>query len=250
LLALALVVVLSWPLASGSSSAQEPASGAPAARQRTISVAGNGQVSARPDTVVVRLGVETRAEGAAEALAQNSEQMQALIDALGEAGIAKEDIQTQAVQLYPIYEQPQPEPQATEPSTQTMQLVAYQALNVVEVESQDLEGLGALLDTTVEVGGNRIESIRFEIRDVATFLDQAREAAWQDARYKAEQLAELAGVQLGDVLTIVEMSSTPLPYAQERAARADTAVPIEPGTQNVQLNIQVTWELTGTASTP
>jgi uncharacterized protein YggE len=148
------------------------------------------------------------------------------------------------VSLFPVYEQPRPE--VSQPVTGTVQIVAFQATNIVEVRSEDLEGFGELLDTTVQAGGNRIEGIRFEISDAAPLLDQARQAAWDDALHKAEQLAEIAGLQLGEVWSITEISRTPLPVLDVAAGaggQAEMAVPIEPGVQTLELDINVTWLL-------
>ncbi len=211
-------------------------------QRRTVTVSGTGLVTAPPDLVVIRVGVETQAEEATAALEENSEQMQELIDTLQEAGVAEDDIQTQTVSLFPIYEQPRAE--VSQPVTQT-QIIAFQATNIVEVRSEDLEGFGELLDITVQAGGNRIEGIRFEVSDPGALFDQARQAAWDDAEYKAEQLAEIAGLQLGDVWTITEYSRTPRPFAEEAAAGGEraAAVPIEPGTQTLTLDVNVTWLL-------
>jgi uncharacterized protein YggE len=57
-----------------------------------------------PDTALVRLGVQTDAESASEALDQNSAQMGELIEALRDAGIPANNIQTQTVRLNPRYE--------------------------------------------------------------------------------------------------------------------------------------------------
>ena len=207
-------------------------------RPRTLNVSGTGQASGQPDVAVVRLGVETEAEEAAAALSQNNEQMQALIDALQTAGIAEEKIQTQVVQLQPRYEQPDPQGQGTP------QLAGYRATNLVEVRVEDLSSLGELLDTAVQAGGNRIENIRFEFGDPADLQDQAREAAWNDARHKAEQLAELAGAELGEVMTITETSRTPRPAVEPAlGVQAEAHVPIQPGTQTMEIDIQVTWIL-------
>lgn len=209
---------------------------------RTVSVSGSGQVNAEPDTAYVTLGVDTQAEEAAAALAQNSEQMQSLVDALKQAGIAAEDIQTQYVRLQPRYSQP--DTQGPSASNQEPTLIGYQASNAVEVRVQDLNTLGDLLDTAVQAGSNRIQGIRFEVSDPATFLDQAREMAWNDAMHKAEQLATLAGAELGDAVTINETSASPRPVVREEFARAQAAaVPIEPGTQSIQVDVQVTWQL-------
>jgi hypothetical protein len=216
------------------SDAQLGALGADVASERTVSVSGSAQVGAQPDVAVVRLGVETRAEQADEALAENNERMQDLIDALQEAGVAEEDIQTQVVQLRPQY----PEgPQQAEP-----EVVGYVASNVVEARVREIENVGQLLDAAVQAGGNRIEGIRFEVSDPTAVLEQAREAAWADAQAKAEQLAELAGAELGAVWSINESGGAPRPVLRAEVAE-DAAVPIQPGSQNIEVRLDVTWLL-------
>jgi uncharacterized protein YggE len=205
--------------------------------QRTINVSGTGQASAVPDIAVVTLGVQTEAEQASAALSQNNERMQAVINAVKEAGVAQEDIQTQAIQLQPRLEQPRPQ-EVTPPN-----VVGYVATNTIQVTVRKLDNLGQMLDAAVQAGSNLIENISFQVSDPAELLDRAREAAWQDAQHKAEQLAKLAGAKLGDVLTINESSSTPIPVVVERAAAPAAAVPIQPGTQMIEVDIQVTWAL-------
>ncbi|MEZ4727217.1 MAG: SIMPL domain-containing protein [Caldilineaceae bacterium] len=213
---------------------------------RSINVSGTGSINAQPDTAVVSLGVETQAEEAGAALTQNNEQMQALLDTLSEAGIAEEDIQTQTVRLQPQYAQA--EPTAPQAGTRAVipEIIGYVATNTVEVRVRELSTVGELLDAAVQAGGNQIQGIRFELSNPTDALDQARQAAWQDALHKAEQLATLADATLGAVLTISEFSQTPIPLAQDTAVlrgAAEAAVPVQPGTQQIQVNVQVTWRL-------
>jgi hypothetical protein len=208
--------------------------------QRTISVSGSGSVSAAPDLVVVRLGVETMAETAGEALTQNSERMAAVINSLEEAGVPSENIQTRTVRLNPQYETgPQGPGQEGE-----RELIGFRASNIVEARSEDLTAFGQLLDAAVQGGANRIEGLTFEVTDSSELLTQAREAAWTDAEDKAQELSALAGAALGNVLSINESTRAPRPVAFE-AAEADQVarVPIEPGTQDIQVDLQVTWLL-------
>ena len=118
------------------------------------------------------------------------------------------------------------------------------ATNVVEVRVRDLDGLGELLDAAVQAGGNQIQGIRFEIEDMSALAALAREAAWEDALAKAEQLTALSGSELGPALTIQESSRIPRPYV-ERAMDVSVAaaVPVELGTQTVEVDLQVTWLL-------
>jgi hypothetical protein len=161
--------------------------------------------------------------------------MQSLIGALREAGIASEDIQTRSIQLHPRYEDGRPvegEPQ----------IIGYVATNTVEVHVRDLDALGDLLDTAVEAGGNRIQGLSFEVSDPTNMLNQAREIAWNETRRKATQLADLAGATLGEIISIDESSQTPSPSVREAIGGAG-GVPIAPGSQDLQVTVQVTWEL-------
>lgn len=190
---------------------------------RTISVTGAGQVSATPDTAVVRLGVQTEAEAAADALSQNSLRIQDVISATLGADVAEENIRTTDLRLQPRYDRSEDDA----PST----VVGYQASNTVEISVTDLDGLGELLDTAVAAGSNSIEGIQFQVSNENALMDAAREAAMTDAIAKAEQLTELAGASLGQVLTINE-TSRPAPVLAEETsfdAAAGAAVPVQPG---------------------
>jgi uncharacterized protein YggE len=207
--------------------------------RRSISVSGAGSASAAPDMAVVVVGVRTEAEDAATALTENNQSMGDLIDALREAGIAQADLQTQQINLSPRY--------ANQPNqTGQPQVTGYEAMNTLQVRVRDMDQVGEILDNAVQSGGNIIHSIRFETADAQDVLQQAREAAFNDARQKAEQLASLADVQLGSVITINETtSSLPRPFAvAAQTEAADRAVPVEPGLQDVDVTLQVTWEIT------
>lgn len=226
--------------ASPTAGAQPPAAtSADDQEQRTISVSGTGTASARPDRVVLRLGVETTAETARQAVSDNSRHMAAVIGTLREAGVPDENIQTQTVQLRARYETVRTEfGQADQP-----QPVGYTASNVVEARTADLEAVGQLLDQAVQAGANRIEGLRFELSDPTPLLQQAREAAWHDAEQKAQQLASLADVELARVMTINEATTAPRPVARVALELADVAVPIEPGAQDIHVDLQVAWSI-------
>jgi len=204
---------------------------------RTVTVSGTGEVTATPDTAIVTLGVTTQAESAADALSQNNIKMQALINALKSNGVAAKDIQTSTIQLYPVYKS---NPSANSQPT----ITGYQATNLVTVTIHDLANLGTLLDLSVQAGGNTIQGISFEVSDQTPLLEDARKAAVADALNKAQQLASLTGATLGDVLTIQETGGQPGPVLiSESVAMSAAPVPIETGTQTIQLQVQITWAL-------
>jgi uncharacterized protein len=238
--ALLLSACLLVPVGHTYAQAQPPAA---APLPRSLTVSGSGAVNVQPDVAVITIGVETTAEEASTALAQNNEQMQALLEALQSAGVAEEDIQTQTVQLYSPQMEPTPPPTATN-NTQQPPSSGYRAINLVEARIRDLSQVGDLVDQAVQAGSNQIRGIRFEVSDPEAALDQARQEAWNEALHKAEQWTELSGATLGEVLTINEYQSV-VPYAAESAFAADTAagVPVEPGTQTIQVDAQISWRL-------
>jgi uncharacterized protein len=161
----------------------------------------------------------------------------ALVESLRAAGIPSQDVQTQTIHLSPRFEEV--EPTEGEP---TRGIVGYIAVNV-EVRSRDLQDLGEVIDTAVEAGGNVVEGIRFEVSNRSRLLDQARDAAMAEARRKAEQLANAAGVSIDQVITIEEADRTPGPAPGPAFAAPQQAVPVEPGEETIEVMVEVTWML-------
>ncbi|MBI3941670.1 MAG: SIMPL domain-containing protein [Chloroflexi bacterium] len=207
--------------------------------QRTVSVSGVGQVKVQPDQAIVQLGVQNDAPTAGDAMSTNSKQMQALINALKTAGIPAKNIQTEVINLQPRY----PDQQATKAITPT--ITGYTAMNTVSVQVDNISVLGDLLDAAVKAGANRIQDIRLVVSNPAAQMDQARTEAMRDAQHKAQQLATLGNARLGPVLTINESSRAPAPVTRAPvfAANESTTVPIEAGTQIIEVDVQVTWLL-------
>jgi uncharacterized protein YggE len=233
------VLLLAGTLAGSAGRAQPQAQTTPStAGLRTVTVTGIGQVNVQPDTAVAFVGVRSEAASAQDALDQNNQATQALLDALSSEGVADEDLQTTSIQLQPRYSD------TTNQTTTTRELIGYTAANVLQVRVRELDRLGELLDAAVAAGGNTIEGIQFEVSDPNEAQDQAREAAMDDARRKAEQLAGLVNSQLGDVYSISETVFSPLPFGGVAAeAPVRSSVPIATGTQAVSIQLSVTWLL-------
>jgi uncharacterized protein YggE len=168
---------------------------------RTITVVGQGQVSLRPDIATLNVGVEARADTVAEAKAQVDAQMVAITAALQEAGIAGEDIQTSH---YGIHYEREPVPAVRE-GTAAADQGAYWVSSMVDVTIRDVEEAGDVLDAVVQAGANQVYGVSFAASDESAWESQARAEAMADARSRAQELAELAEVELGEVLSVSEV---------------------------------------------
>ena len=215
------------------------------ADEGVISVTGIGEISAAPDTAYVSSGVTSQGATAREALDANSAAMEQLIATLKEAGIAERDIQTSNFSVNPNYVYS--DARDAEGYSQPPRIDGYQVSNTVTVRIRDLDSLGQVLDQQVSVGANTINGISFAVEDTTALEDEARKAAFADARRKAELYAETAGEDLGDVVSITENQgySSPQPM-QMRAAMAydeSAKVPVATGELTFQISVQVTWDV-------
>ncbi len=70
---------------------------------RSITVTGQGEVSAKPDKAELSVGVQTTGKTAKEALDLNNGAMMGLFESMDAAGIPEEDIQTSNFNVSPRY---------------------------------------------------------------------------------------------------------------------------------------------------
>jgi uncharacterized protein len=193
-----------------------------------ITVTGNGTVDATPDRASFDFGVTTQGATAAAALDSNASQARAIIDALKKAGIDSSDIQTTQVSLWP------------QTSSDGTRITGYQASNSVHVTA-GLGRSGALVDAAVRAGANNVDGPNLDTADKSSLYGEALKKAIDDAKVKAQAIAEGAGLTLGPLVKVEEGggSAPPVPmYAQDKAV---AAVPIEAGTQQIQASVTVTY---------
>lgn len=209
-------------------------------RTREIRVTGQGNVRVDPDVATVRLGVETEASTASEALAQNNDLSQLVQDILAERGIANEDIATMQFSISPIREREEP-PGRPEPGNG--EITGYSVTHMLSVTIRDLDQVGTVLDQAVQAGANRVYDISFTRADLEPILQQARMEAMQNARVKAEQFANAADATVGEILTITEQTSPRPPTSVVEEDEAAAPVPVQPGEERITVDVQVTYVL-------
>ena len=200
-----------------------------------IAVSGAGEVYGTPDTLQMRFGVSVLRPSVDDAVGDAAALADGLISSLESSGVAQEDIQTANYSINPEYDY----------SGDQRRLVGYRVNNTVVAKIRDLDSAGSVIDATVASVGDEIQvsGVSFSIEDDTELIAAARTAAWDDALAKAEQLATLAGIELGEAVMISESFSSPAPLPVYRDfAAADEAAfetPIEAGQQQVAVTLQV-----------
>jgi uncharacterized protein YggE len=193
-----------------------------------ITVLGTGSVKNVPDVSEWSFGVHSEAKTAEAALRENSAATKRLLDALKRAGVDKKDLRTQQVSLWPD-------------TRDGETVVGYTASNSVSATVNGIATAGRIVDAAVTAGANEVSGPTFRVSDSRAQYEEAAAAAFDDARRKAEAIAAKAGVSLGRPLAIAEASGRDV-YAVAFAAEAARAdVPIEPGQQEFQVALTVTF---------
>jgi hypothetical protein len=193
---------------------------------KTITVTGDGSITTVPDRATFTFTIETHAKTATAALNQNSNDATAVIAALKAAGVTSANLQTSQVSLMP---------QSSQDGTT---ILGYIASNSVTAKTP-LANAGKVVDAAVGAGANGVSGPSLDVSDQDSLYRDALHKAVDDAKLKAQSLADAAGLSLGGVVTITEGgSASPLPIADKMSA---VGAPIEAGTQQIQASVTVTY---------
>jgi len=201
-----------------------------------ITVSGAGEANADPDMVEIDVGVAVLADTVEDATRIAAQRAEAVSSTLTAGGVLPEDMATTEYSIRPEYDY----------SSSQQRLLGYRVSNTVRAKLRDIASTGPLLDSIASAGGDetRVNGLSFGIADETSLLASAREAAWNDARDKAEQLAVLSGHTLGKATSITENTQgpvVPMPrmMAADMAMAEKASTPIEPGTSTVTVTLQV-----------
>ena len=190
------------------------------------------------NAAIISAGVMTRSASATGAISENAARMERVRAALKRAGIADRDIQTSNLSLNPEYRYQENMPP---------QLVGYTASNQVNVRFRDIRNTGRILDALVAEGANQINGPNLTIDKPEAALDEARTKAVAAGRARAELYARALGMRVVRLLSVSESTNYggPVPVVMMRAERGGAAADtkIDPGEQQLQVNISMSFEL-------
>ncbi len=221
-----------------------------------ITVSGEGKVYAKPDVALVSLGVTTQAKTVADVTKNNTDKMNAVIEAVKNLGVDEKDIQTTNYNLTPVYENyavplPMTYPSISSGVIRTGSAVTgYKLEQDVEVKIRDFTKIGDVLSQATAKGANLAGDLQFTIDDPEQFKEQARAKAIEQAKTNAENLAKESGIKLGKIINIYENYS-PYPVKYDSMAlgmgvaapEASVSPTIQPGQQEIDITINLTYQV-------
>ena len=212
----------------------------------TINVNGQSSIEVAPDLVKVYLTIQTNAETSQEAKDENAEKTDDVISALLAKGFEREDIQTTYFNIYPEYDY----------SYGKNTIKGYIASHnlVVEFSAEETDKIGQVIDAGID-GGANLGSISFELSQEKqnTYKAEAIKLAAEDAKIKAEALAEGLGQKVGKLVSVSNDDWGYSPWrvyeggdmavsmvdAKEEVAQLD----IQPSERTISANVQATFKI-------
>ena len=178
-----------------------------------ITVTGTGEVLVPADVAIVTLGVSAADREVLTAQAKVNKAIASIREALISFGIAEEDINTDYINIYAQYDY----------SGDVEQIRGYSANSTLAIRVTDMEKVGDVIDTAFTAGANTLNGISFSASDTTAAQEKAMRAAVDNAKVKAEILADAAGLQIRGVEDIVEQGT----YSYERGVNTFKAAAVE-----------------------
>lgn len=202
--------------------------------KNTMIVTGRGSVTAMPDLVLIRLGVETNGEILSNVQEENASISQMVLDGLRQMGI--QDIRTYQYLIDKIYEF----------QNNTRIDRGYSVRNIFEIRTDMLDMAGSIIDTAVSLGANLVDLVAFEVSDTDQYYLEALNLALMNGTEKARSMAEAFYARLNPVpIKIVENSNPPMPLSRTFLREDIITTPIEAGTTNIEAFVTLEFEFNG-----
>ncbi|HEX7041768.1 MAG TPA: SIMPL domain-containing protein [Patescibacteria group bacterium] len=202
-------------------------------------VSGTGEVSEAPDSAEVDFGVTKSATTISDAQNQTNTNVDSLLKALKNLGVGDKDIKTTSYNVNPNYD--------FRSGSQTIN--GYTVSQSIQLTVKSLDKLNNILDTLTANGANLINQVSFTFSDAKKqqLEDKARQLAVEEAKTKAQSLANASGMHLGRIVNVTEENSIvprpvmPLAMAKDQAAES-APTQVTPGENSISLTVTLSYE--------
>ena len=208
-------------------------------QDKTVSVQGEGKSMLVPDIYnfsITASEVGKTTKGVNEAITKKvNEAMKILAD----NKIDKKDIQSQNINISEnrVYDNSSSRPEW------------YRGMHTLNIKVRNIANAGKIMDELTAIDGLLVNSWDYAHDNKDATLDAARKLAFENAKAKAENLANLAGMKLGKPVSINESSQNSYypPMYQAREMAMDSGAwgetTINPGEQELSVQVNIVFEI-------
>lgn len=207
----------------------------------TITMTATGEIESIPDVAEVSLNVKSRGSDEGAALQNLSANIKKIISVLEDLDIKDEDISTDSINIFPVYDQ-----------RNRGEVIAYEGTSRVNFKTFDLSQITELMSGVMAGSDNLFSNITYSSTDEDALEDRARTTAFNKALHKAELYAELSGNTLGQICTITESNVRVMPKRMDMmrqetmavsSAPMNVSIPIKPGKITTTAQVTLIYSL-------
>jgi hypothetical protein len=234
------IIALALTIAGCSLSPGRSASEASSSTTATITVTGFGKARANPDRASLNVGVIVVEEDITRAVEESNEIIARITDAVMGLGVEEADVQTTNFSIWG-------EEQWNRETGLRMEERLYRVESTIQINVNDTEKIGRILEASIASGANNIYGLNFGIQDPSSLAADARVRALDDAQQRAEYIAQELGVNLGEVQRAVDISGASMvPFFESTGydmGGGGGAPPISEGSMTVSVSMEITFEI-------
>lgn len=206
--------------------------------RNTITVSDSAEIYAKPDLAIATFSVVSEAKTVNQAMSDNTQKMNKIINSMKESGIKEEDLKTTTFSISPRYNYYEG----------TRVLVGYEVIQSLETKIRQLDNLGEIVQKATDSGANQVGNLQFTIDKEDDLRKQAREEAIKKTKEKAKELAKQLGVDLVRIVNFSDSSQTPrtfYDYYPESSIGigGGGGVSIESGQNKIEVTVTITYEI-------
>lgn len=221
--------------------------------ENTISFSGHGEVYGNPDIATVNFTIRKEAKNVKDAQAGVSLVEKNVLAFLKESKVEDKDIKTVNVSFNPKYEYQYEKTVCAQypcpPVPGKSVIVGYEAYETVNVKVRNTDDAGKIVEGLGKLGVSELNGPNFAIDKEDALKDEARKQAIDNAKEKAETLAEELGIHLGKITSFNENGNYPMPM-YDRAMmgavsyKAESSAPALPKGENlITSDVTITYEI-------
>ena len=214
--------------------------------KNNITVSATGEVYTKPDLALTTFSVVTEAKTVEDAMKENTEKMNEVIESVKSEGVESKDLKTTTFSIRPRYEWYENEKSLYYPEGERV-LVGYEIQQSLQVKIREMDNIGSILEGATSKGANEVGNLQFTVEDEDRAKEEARNDAIKEAKEKAQSIASQLGVKLIKIISFNEGSSSPRYYGIESAmgvGDSSVSVPqIETGENKITVSVSITYEI-------
>lgn len=213
-----------------------------------FSSTGEGKITEVPDTATVYIGVTQTSNNVVDAKNKTNSAINKVIANIKALGISEKDIKTTNYSINPNYETGNVVPMMYPIRDGGNNITGYTATQNLEVKVKPTEKINKVIDSITKDGANLVGGINFTFSDemLEKLENKAREEAINNAKKKAQNLANASGIRLGKIVNVIESSNGfPRPLMMGTSeAKSDSSQPtnVAPGENTVTVSVTIYYE--------